>query len=254
MSEQDGTVGAVENSYRILDIVAESDGVTLTEIAERVDLSTTSVHNHLRTLVDQGAVRKDGDRYRAGFRCLTVGGPVRDEHPLYENARQAVDHLYSTTGELSLILTEHRGKSLVLYRREGQDSVSLDMHLGTRQHLHATAGGKAMLAHFDPEDVQSVVDRHGLPARNGNTITDESELREELAVVRDRGYALDREERINGVRGVAAPIRHREDDRVFGAIAVLGPVTRVTGDRFTDEIPELVTRNAETIEVDITYS
>ncbi|WP_459191297.1 IclR family transcriptional regulator [Halosimplex sp. J119] len=254
MSKPDGSIGAVETSYRILDIVANGDGVTLTEVAEQVDLSTTSVHNHLRTLVDQGSVRKDDGRYHAGFRCLTIGGPARDEHPLYQNARQAVDHLVSTTGELSLVATEHRGKSLVLYRREGQDSVSLDVRLGTTQHLHATAAGKAMLAHYEPGDVQEVVDQHGLPARNENTITDENELREELAVVRDRGYALDREERISGVRGVAAPIRHRENGQVFGAIAVLGPVTRISGDRFTEEIPELVTRNAETIEVDITYS
>jgi DNA-binding IclR family transcriptional regulator len=118
--------------------------------------------------------------------------------------------------------------------------------------LHATALGKAMLAEFSEERVQAIVDRHGLEPVTANTITDEKELFESLADVRERGYALDRGEHHEEIRSVAAPVTDRKGT-VEGAVSISAPASRMKGDRFHTEVPNMVTNAANLIEINITY-
>jgi len=80
-----------------------------------------------------------------------------------------------------------------------------------------------------------------------NTITDADELRANLATVRERGYALDREESTAGVHAIGAPVLE-QDDRVVGAIGLLGPATRLKSDRLEAELPDFVLAAANELE------
>ncbi|WP_245779502.1 IclR family transcriptional regulator [Halostagnicola kamekurae] len=97
------------------------------------------------------------------------------------------------------------------------------------------------------------MDRLGLPEVTDKTITDRSALKDQLEEIRERGYAIDDEERVIGMRCVAAPICD-ENDRPIGAISVSGPTNRFDDDIFKAEIPKNVLSTANVIEVNMTYS
>jgi len=94
-----------------------------------------------------------------------------------------------------------------------------------------------------------VIERHGLEAATEQTISDRDELRNELAETRERGYAVDNEERIAGIRCIAAPVT--TDGGVAGAVSVSAPRSRMSGDRFNEEVPSAVLGAANVIEINI---
>jgi IclR family acetate operon transcriptional repressor len=106
-----------------------------------------------------------------------------------------------------------------LVKVTGPKPVQMSSRVGMQMPLHATAIGKCILADLDDDDLRALVDRIGLPARTPHTITDLDALREELTLVRSRGFALDEEENENGVRCLAAPVRDSQGT-VIGGVSV----------------------------------
>lgn len=248
------SVRAVERACDLLDAMHEMGGAGVTELADRLGSSKSTVHNHLRTLEQQGFVVKRDGEYELGYRFLTLGGAKRDEAPFYRIAKDHVDELASETGDLAAATTEEAGRNIYLYLATGAEAVSVGIRLGTQLPLHCLASGKAILAALPERRVEEIVEEHGLQAHTPNTITDPETLYAELETIRERGYALDNEERIQGMRAVAAAVRNEAEDTVLGAIVVSGSTNRVKGDYLREELPELVTNRAREIEINVTYS
>lgn len=99
--------------------------------------------------------------------------------------------------------------------------------------------------------MEEIIDHYELPARTPNTITERSELFDELDAIREQGYALDREELFEGMHGVGRPIVVGDD--VIGAISVYGPVGRMNESKITKKISEMVLETANVIEVSLKY-
>ena len=249
-----GSVGSVVNAFTILEALYASNGAGITDLADELGVSKSTIHSHLQTLTDLGYVTKRGTEYELGLRFLTFGGYVRDRTNLYQIAKEGADELAEETGELAAISTESSGENLYLYQVRGTNAMSLDSHLGARLPLHCTATGKAILASMPEDRVEEIVDRVGLPRATENTITDRDTLQDELASIADRGVSVDDEERIEGMRGLACPIVHQEQEVVLGAIGVTGPMNRMSGRRFEEDIPDLLTRIARMIEINATYA
>jgi IclR family acetate operon transcriptional repressor len=113
---------------------------------------------------------------------------------------------------------------------------------------HILALGKAILAHLPHDRIDEIVKRHGLTASPPNTITDRETLDDKLAQIREEGVAFDDEERIAGIRCIAAPILSN-NDRVLGAISVAGPSNRIRDDQFTEKLPRRVLETVNVIEL-----
>jgi DNA-binding IclR family transcriptional regulator len=92
-----------------------------------------------------------------------------------------------------------------------------------------------------------------MPAITASTITDEGELFKQFEEIREQGYAVDFEERVRGMRCIAAPILD-DDDKPLGAVSISGPKSRMQGQRFDDEVPKKVIRTANVIEVNMSYA
>lgn len=107
-----------------------------------------------------------------------------------------------------------------------------DQEAGTRIPAYASAMGKALLA-FAPDLDDVIVHLPRLAKLTGSTITSKASLRADLLQVRARGWALNDEERVPGVRTVAAPVLD-ERDTAIAAIAVQGPSVRMTDDRLEE--------------------
>ncbi|HZD42853.1 MAG TPA: IclR family transcriptional regulator C-terminal domain-containing protein [Methanomicrobiales archaeon] len=141
---------------------------------------------------------------------------------------------------------------MFLFKVKGREAVRLDTYEGMRVHLHTTALGKSILAHLPEERMEEILDERGLPSVTPNTITNREELLSDLDLVRERGYAIDDEERLEGIRCIAAPIV-TEGDNVLGAVSISGPRNRLRGERFREEIPSQVLGTSNIISVNVRH-
>ncbi|WP_231186550.1 IclR family transcriptional regulator [Haladaptatus sp. DYF46] len=245
-------VRTTARSLDIIDTLRELDGARLTEISAHLDLPDSTVHNHLRTLVQRGYVVRDGNTYHVSLQFLDLGEYARSRRKVYELASSEIDELAAETEESANLLVEEDGTGVYIYNAQGGNAIPLDTHPGKRVSLHATALGKAILAFLPESRTDAIFERTGLPARTPKTITDLDELRTELATVRERGYAVDDEERVRGVRCLAVAIKN-ENGQVIGAISVSGPVSRIEGE-FRDRLLDDLRRAKNIIELKLAHA
>lgn len=243
----------METGFEVIEALMQLDGSGVTELANHLDIPKSTAHSHLTTLEQLGYARKDGNTYELGLRFLDLGGYLRDQMELYQTGLPEIRELAERTGDWANLVTVENGHAVYVEFARGKRAVELDVYPGKRVYLHSTAHGKSILAHMPESAVRSVIDRHGLPELTEKTISDEGALFDRLERIRERGFAYDREERLQGLKCVASPIIV-DDGRVVGAVSVSGPTTRMKGDRFEAELPELVTNTANVIGINLTYS
>ncbi|WP_254280618.1 IclR family transcriptional regulator [Haloarcula marina] len=246
-------VRAAKTSLEIINKVRELEGAGVSELANELDKPTSTVHDHLRTLESEEYLIKSDSKYYVGTQFLDLGEHARSRHKMYTIARQEVDELATQTGEHTNLMIEEHGRGVFLYKSKGPDTVQLDTHAGMRVPLQTTAMGKSILAFRPSEEVDEIINRHGLPQLTEKTITDRDELYDELDEIQKRGYAYADEERVKGMRSVAAPITN-DKGRSVAAIGVTGPKRRLRGQRLREDVPDLILSSANVIEVNPSHS
>ena len=245
------TVNATGTSFEILEALVDLEGAGVSELAATLGIPKSTTHNHLQTLIENKYVVREDDTYNVGLRFLRLGEYSRKRTPLFSVARPEIESLATETGELVNLNVEEYGRGVFLHRAKGSDAVHMDTYAGKRVYLHTTAFGKAILAHLSTDRVDEIISQYGLPAVTDQTITESDELQSELETIFERGFALEREERLEGLCCVAAPIL--VDEGVVGAVSVSGPESRLRGTRFTEELPELIMQATNVIEVNLRY-
>lgn len=253
MVSETETLRATETTFAILERLKEEDTLSISETAEHLGRSKSTIHRHLATLTELGYVRKDDGEYRLGLRLLDLGEHSRAQHDLYEVLKPEVDELVDDTGERAQVMVEENGKGIYIYQASGDRAINTDSHTGKQVYLHSVASGKAYLAHLPEERVAEIVDEVGLPAITSETVTDREALFEELETVRERGYAINDEENSLGIRAVGAPILDQTDGSAVGSLSFAAPKTRLTDELFHEEIPERVCDVATVLGVKSTY-
>lgn len=245
-------INATKKSFDIIEYLMKTDSATSSELTGEFDMAQSTVHDHLNTLYDLGYVLKDGPEYRLSLRFLDIGERVRNRMQFYNTAKPELKSLAETTKEhASLVVAEH-GRGVLVETIRGEKAVQVDTHNGMRIRLHTTAPGKAILAHLPQSQIEQIIDKYGLPSMTPNTVTKKEGLSAELEEVRELGYALDQEERIQGMKSVAAPVTDR-NGKVRGAISVYGPTNRMTSQRFEEDLPDMLLRSANIIELNLNY-
>ncbi|WP_121743024.1 IclR family transcriptional regulator [Natronorubrum halophilum] len=252
-NERPRPVKTTKTSLALVRAVRNSDGAGLSELADRLGLAKSTVHNHLHTLVDEGFLVRDGDTYHVGLEFLPFGEHARDRNPRYATARQRVHSLAEKTGHEADFIAEEHGRAYSLEYAVGESnsrglSESGPFRAGNRFYMHHCASGKAMLASMPEPRVRDIIDQWGLPATTDRTITDESALCDELESVRRRGYAVNDEELIAGYRSVGASVTN-PDGEVVGAFSIGGPTYRMAVDESTiEEIGRLLLDEIDSLE------
>ena len=246
------TVEAVQTSLDIIDLLKEREGAGVTEIAEELDLSKGTVHGHIATLAENEYIVKNDNTYRLSLRHLELGETVKDRLEIYDVVSEELDDLAEECGELAQFAVEEHGKAVYIYKASGSNAVQTASSVGRREYMHCISLGKAMMANMSQERVESIIDRHGLGKYTENTIVSREELFDELETVAERGYAFDREEKIMGLRCVAAPVM--TNGEVVGAVSISGPASRFEGERYEEDLPSMITRSANVIEINSQFS
>ena len=246
------TIQSVERAFRIVDELAESGGLRGAAVADRLDMPVSTTHDYLQALTETGYVTKSAERYNPSTRFLEVGQQYRHRLEVFRAAQDELDTVAAETDEHVTLMIEENGLGVLVDIREGADAVSLFAYPGARMPLHATAPGKAILAHMPTTRVDEVFDEHGLVTMTDNTVTDRDKISEQLKTIRERGYAVDDGERIAGMVCIAAPVLDKKDT-VKAAICVCGPRSRINDHRRT-EIAEVVRRSANVVQVNVDYA
>ncbi|WP_345782567.1 IclR family transcriptional regulator [Halostagnicola sp. A-GB9-2] len=240
-------VRTTAKSLEVIEALNRLGGARVTELANELDMGKSAAHNHLSTLEEHGYVVQESKTYVLSLKFLDIGGQIRNRTPIYKVAEPKVRELADTSGELVHLAVEEGGKGVYLARSKGDQAVDLDTYIGCNHHMHNSAFGKAILAQLPSERVDEIIDQHGLPLATQQTITTKDELLDELDRTRKRGFAVDDEERIAGLRCIAAPIRFNSD--VIGAISISAPTARIDDNWETNEFVDQLCNTANVIEL-----
>lgn len=250
--EQNRPVTTVVTALDILEFVKANKGATLAEVVEEIDIARSTAHRHLQTLVEKGYVTKEENIYDISLKFLEYGIYSRSDH-VYHLAKSKTKELANKTAERVQFIVEYEGKGIYVYRKTGENAVHTDPGIGKSSPLHATAAGKSILAHLPDPKVQEVIDEHGLPALTDNTITDIEALYTEFEKIHERGYSINNQEDIDGIRGLGAPILSKEGD-VIGALSVSGPTQRMNDEWFEEDLPKLILGATNEVELNAAYA
>lgn len=233
-------VPALERGIAIVELLAESpQGAGTEEIAEALGLPRSSAFGLVRALHGLGWL----DHGEDGRNVLSLHllGLVHRAHRL-DLQQVAAPHLRALRDSLGLTVhlatPADDGRVVYLDKVDGPGFVRFDTYVGKQSEAHLTAVGKALIAHLPPAELEPAIARaarrHGATGRGPGTA---AALRAQLAEVRARGYALEDEEEVDGVRCVAAPI-----GGVGGpALGAIGCIA-LTRDLPLDDVPRIAER------------
>jgi|SRR5579862_993299 len=203
-----------------------SQGLALSVVSEEAGVHKTTALRLLSSLESNGLVERQSDgRFRIGLGLVDLVSAYLDDLDVVEQARPVLEQLATETLETVHLAIPSGSEVVYVDKVESPQSLRMVSHIGTRSPLYCTALGKAILAHASEGYLLGVISA-GLEARTKQTVTDGDALRTDLAQVRSRGYAVDREEYRDGICCVAAEIRERRG-QVVAAISVSGPSVRM---------------------------
>ena len=236
------TVTAIERAADVLALFAEA-GPTLgvTEIARMLELSKTVVHRVLASFRAKGFVDFDEHtrRYSLGPMVLTLGLTYLDRIDVRGLAREAMQRLSDQTNETATLSVRSGWTRVYIDQVTPPRDIKMVVPLGRPFPLHAGGSSKALLAFLTREEQEAYLEMP-LARLTPLTVTDPDQLRKDLALVRQRGYAMTMGERQSGAGAVAAPVLGL-DGRPVAAMSICGPV-----ERFRDEVDAAVELLLET--------
>ncbi|NUB93773.1 IclR family transcriptional regulator [Haloterrigena sp. SYSU A121-1] len=246
-------VDAVRRTGRIIEALQRRGSAGVTELADEVEFSKSTVHEHLATLAEEGMVVKDGHAYRLSLRFLDIAEAVKRTIAEHDIVCEQVRELADATGEVVHFGAKEAGCVVYIEKSKGDAVVQTEAKVGDRMPMHSTALGKSILAELPAEDVERIAAEYGLEKRTGYTITSLDELQAELEKTASRGYSIDDEENIPGMRCIGMAVSLPETETI-GALGVSGPSQRMTDDRIETELRSKLARAANTIEVNSLHS
>ena len=242
-----GSVQSLDRALALLELIAQEDGLTLTELAQRAGVPPSTAHRILTTLQTHNYVMHDEERglWLIGVRAFEVGTSFLRNRKLAATGRTIMRALQQTSGESVNLGIEDDGAIIFISQMECHHALRAFHRPGSRGACHASGIGKALLSTFTDEEVKHILHKKGLEKFTENTLVEPDKLFAELAVTRVRGWAVDDEERTAGMRCIAAPI-YNEHGEAFAGLSISGPTVRISDER-VGELGPMIRRAAEEI-------
>jgi IclR family acetate operon transcriptional repressor len=216
-------VKTLRKALAILDAFAAAEiPLTVAEVAIRAGVTRPTAHRLVQTMIADGYLTqnpRDG-RISPGYSVLQLAGGLLDTNQMRIEALPHLEALAREIGERANLGILHRNQLLYLAGVEKPSLPTIYSRFGKTAPAYCASLGKAILANLPESELKVYFAQVPLVRRTKNTITDEAVLRKELAEVRRKGFAIDREEHIPGLFCVASAILL--DGAPIGAIGVTG--------------------------------
>ncbi|HEX2036814.1 MAG TPA: IclR family transcriptional regulator [Chloroflexota bacterium] len=255
-------VGRVQSLDRALDLLeavagAGTAGLPLKAVSRAAGLHLSTAHHLLSSLLARGYVEQDGETgyYRLGAGALLLANRFLAQCDLAQLAGPVLRRLHREFDEWVVLSALRGGREYILAYVQSSRPLVLNLGLsvggGSESGLHCTAVGKVLLSRLEPAALETALTARPLERFTRWTITDVARLREEIVLVRTRGYATSREEHFEGLRAVAAPV-FDATGRLTAALGMAYPTARATPAR-EEAIARAVRRGAAELSLRLGY-
>jgi DNA-binding IclR family transcriptional regulator len=196
----------VKKAFDILTAVSRSrNGLRISDIASLLGISKSTVHGIAAALEEQGAVIRDpsSKRYTIGLTLMELGKAAYERVDIIRTARPIMEQLMTQCNESVFLGIRNQDHVTVIDIVESTKDFKISSPIGTALPLLAGAVGKAFLSRMPEADAAAYLKANPIRRFTARTITDPAAYLAELDTVRSKGYALDDEEYLVGVRAVA---------------------------------------------------
>lgn len=224
----------VNNALRLMECFSDSEELGITELAERIGVAKTAAARLVGSLTEYGYLRQNpGTRkYRLGVRLVYWGNLASERMEIANQLNPLLRQLaseFSLTAHMSVL---ENNAALIISKVSMGQVVYMSSRVGNSLELHASAMGKCMLAFGPKQWCLEYLETANLVRHTETTIVDKQKLLEECAVIRHKGYAMDREEAHMGLSCLAVPLLDHGGNLV-AAISLSGQ-TRVVNLRMEE--------------------
>lgn len=222
------TIKSLDRAMAVFEHLSTTSGATLSELASDTDQSPATTYRILVTLAARGLVEFDPgpQLWHIGPNAFLIGARYLRRTSLVERARPVLRRLMERTGETANLGIAREGHVLFVSQVETHASIRAFFPPGTLSPMHASGIGKALLARMPPDLRARALAEGGLERFTERTLVDPDAIDADMALTRQRGYAIDDEEKTPGMRCIAAPVQDLHGEVVAG-ISVSGPASRV---------------------------
>ncbi|MFC0470908.1 IclR family transcriptional regulator [Halalkalibacter kiskunsagensis] len=248
----------VQSVDRALVIVSalsgEKNGLAIGELSNRIGLPKSTTHRLLNTLMHHGFVSRDttNGNYCIGMKVVAIANEVLEQIDIRKVARGPLEDLVGEVKETVHLCTHNNGNAIYIDKVESDQTIRMISKVGRSVMMHCTGIGKILLAGMSNDQVETIIEKKGLPRFTENTITDKEVLFQQLDEIRQCGYAIDEVEHEEGIAGIAAPI-YDHNQEVIAAISVAGPVYRILNNQVEDFLKRCLLETANEISARLGY-
>jgi len=234
-----GSSKSLRKALRILVHMGEhGPELGVTQLASSLNLNKTTVHRLLNAMENFDLIERDAEseRYRLGLRLHELGTKAIESRSLRSESHRFLREMSRRSNESVSLAVPGAGGVVCLDRADPAATIiTVRTPVGAKFPAHSTAAGKAVLAYLPEDELDAILSRNGLPRFTPFTLTRVSDLKSNLRQVRQRGYALDKQELELGLSGVAAPVLASEG-RLIAAVGIAGPTLRFQGKKLAEQI------------------
>jgi DNA-binding IclR family transcriptional regulator len=224
----------------------EPRGASAAEISRRASLPFSTTYRLLGSLARDGFVdyEPDGRRYHLGLRIFQLGQRVSNHHGFAGTAMPVLRRVTEQTGEATILSVRDGNHHLTVNKVDGPQIFRVTSDPGHLGSLSTTAVGKALVAFAEDSERERLVEELPLEPLTLKSITDRQAFRDEIELVRRRGYAVMDEENEAGMRAVAVPLLNSQG-HAFASLATAVPVFRLSLEDLEAHVPLLQAAAAE---------
>jgi DNA-binding IclR family transcriptional regulator len=245
---------SLEKAIDILNyFYSENQAFSAQEISGRLSIPLSTTYKYLDVLLKKGFLSKDPDtkKFFLGLTIFKMGNLVAAKIKPIDVAMRHMNDLASLSGETVTLTMVLGWDSLCVEKIESHRRIKLSVARGDTLPLHAGGSSKILLAYQEEAFVDAMIKNVALVALTENTITDPVRLKNELKLIRERGYAFSDSEVDHGATSAAAPIFDAKG-RLVAGISVAGPGERINAEKARNLI-EMVKESAAKISSDLGY-
>ena len=205
------SVASVGKTFAILDAIGQSGPVGISALAQRLDMSKTTVHRLLQTLRGLGYVEQESDteRYRLTIRLFQLGAQALEHVDLVREADKEMRQIAQQTRETVHLGAFDEDSIIYIHKIDADYGLRMQSRIGRRNPLYSTAIGKVLLAWRPPEEAREILSRVEFKKLTARTLASAEAVLNILPSVRRQGYGEDDEEQEEGLRCLAVPIFDR---------------------------------------------
>lgn len=224
-------VSSLAKGLRIFELLAANGEMSAARVASHLETSRAAAHRFLSTLRDLEYVEKtDTGRFRLTFKIVELGMKKLDGFEIRHVAHPYMQQLAMAFGETVNLGHWDNGAIVHLDKINSTEILRLDVGMGAMAPAYCTGLGKAVLAYLPDSVADAYLASVTMVAMSPKTITSTAAMRNEIALIRERGFAVDDEELTLGLRCVAAPIFDYTGTAMY-ALSVSGPSLRMTEEK-----------------------